>query len=474
MSLNINKNFGAISNGALTSLNAHQSAMGKAITRVSTGMRVNSPTDDVSAYLTSRKIKADSDGYTALYNGLQSGSAKLNAADSAVSSVLDILNAMKSKALEYQAVDKTDTDAVGGVSQEYSRLYTVLESALNVQYNGEKILEGSKSLSFYTSIYDDVELDAIGTFSSDAVKLSAISGNINITSGDGAKKYGTAQGGDSNTGTFSYAGMDFAVTSNTSLADGAGSGGAWLVYKASAASAPDKIDDENVVGLIGTKGIFWNADFKNKMLGGDTYTLDFTDGDSSLTMAEATGGYGKDNMVGYFKSGSADQLFINGKQYKFGGTIAAASGTSNVLTNTDNKVVGTFTYDKENKKVHLNIEGDSPGVIKANWSGIKEQITANSIKDLNDSDIIDNLKKAIDGVTNQQAKIGAAIGAMEYASSYLSSASNAQETAYTSITEADMAKEMTNYVKNNVLAQAAQSMIAQANQSMASVLNLLQ
>ncbi|WP_255346652.1 flagellin, partial [Anaerovibrio sp. RM50] len=40
--------------------------------------------------------------------------------------------------------------------------------------------------------------------------------------------------------------------------------------------------------------------------------------------------------------------------------------------------------------------------------------------------------------------------------------------------DADMAKEMTNYTKNNVLLQAAQSMLSQANQSSSNVLSLLQ
>ena len=46
--------------------------------------------------------------------------------------------------------------------------------------------------------------------------------------------------------------------------------------------------------------------------------------------------------------------------------------------------------------------------------------------------------------------------------------------AESTIRDADMAKEMTEYTKNNVLLQAAQSMLAQANQSSSNVLSLLQ
>ncbi|MBR5912897.1 MAG: hypothetical protein IKZ58_00820 [Selenomonadaceae bacterium] len=286
MSLNINKNFGAISNNALASLNKHQSVMGKAITRVSTGMRVNSAVDDASAYMASKKIQADSTGYTALSNGIQTASAKLNAADSSASSVLDILNAMKAKAIEYQAASG-DGDAQGIINTEFQNLTKVLNSALSVKYNGEDLMS-STSVNAYTSIYS-------GTYTSaSSIKNGKISTSWDIASATNAALTATEIGAD-----------------------------------------------------------------------------------------------------GKIQNGASDT-------------------------------------------------------------------------------IVDKLTEAITNVVAEQGKIGAALEAMDYSASFLANAANAQETAFTSITEADMAKEMTTYVKNNVLAQASQAMIAQANQSMAQVLNLLQ
>ncbi len=48
------------------------------------------------------------------------------------------------------------------------------------------------------------------------------------------------------------------------------------------------------------------------------------------------------------------------------------------------------------------------------------------------------------------------------------------QSAESTIRDADMAKEMTEYTKNNVLVQSAQSMLAQANQNGSAVLSLLQ
>lgn len=294
MSLNINKNFGAIANGALLSLNSHQTAMGKAVTRVSTGMRVNSPADDVSAYMAGKKIQADSTGYTTLANGIQTTSAKLNAADAATSSVLDILNAMKAKAIEYQAAI-TSGDSEGGttINTEFQNLTTVLNSALNTKYNGStnELLDGGSAVA-YNSIYTGTKVSGVTDDNVNAGKISV------------------------------------------------------------------KWDIENAITT---------------------------------------------------KLGS-NYIDSNGK-------ITNGNGSATIVS---------------------------------------------------------KLTDAIAEVVKEQGKIGAALEAMEYSSSFLSNIANAQETAYYSITEADMAKEMTSYVRNNVLAQASQAMIAQANQSMASVLNLLQ
>ena len=81
---------------------------------------------------------------------------------------------------------------------------------------------------------------------------------------------------------------------------------------------------------------------------------------------------------------------------------------------------------------------------------------------------------AIQKVLDQQATIGAMEARLEYTSNNLTTSSENVQAAESTIRDADMAKEMTNYTKNNVLLQAAQSMLAQANQNNSAVLSLLQ
>ena len=87
---------------------------------------------------------------------------------------------------------------------------------------------------------------------------------------------------------------------------------------------------------------------------------------------------------------------------------------------------------------------------------------------------INVLDNAIQKALDQQTTIGSIESRLEYTSSNLTTASENVTASESTIRDADMAKEMTAYTKNNVLLQAAQSMLAQANQSSSNVLSLLQ
>ena len=87
---------------------------------------------------------------------------------------------------------------------------------------------------------------------------------------------------------------------------------------------------------------------------------------------------------------------------------------------------------------------------------------------------INVLDTAVQKALDQQTTIGSVESRLEYTSTNLTTASENVQSSESTIRDADMAKEMTNYTKNNVLLQAAQSMLAQANQNSSAVLSLLQ
>ena len=86
---------------------------------------------------------------------------------------------------------------------------------------------------------------------------------------------------------------------------------------------------------------------------------------------------------------------------------------------------------------------------------------------------INSIDSALQKALDEQANIGAVQTRLRYTSSNLTTQSENVQNSESTIRDADMAKEMTEYTKNNVLLQAAQSMLAQANQNSSAVLSLL-
>jgi flagellin len=87
---------------------------------------------------------------------------------------------------------------------------------------------------------------------------------------------------------------------------------------------------------------------------------------------------------------------------------------------------------------------------------------------------LSTLDSAIKSVSSQRSKLGALQNRLEHTIANADNTAENIQSAESRIRDVDMAKEMVTYSKNNILQQAAQSMLAQANQSTQGVLSLLQ
>ena len=85
-----------------------------------------------------------------------------------------------------------------------------------------------------------------------------------------------------------------------------------------------------------------------------------------------------------------------------------------------------------------------------------------------------SIQAAISAVSAQRSKLGAVQNRLEHTIANLDNIAENTQSAESRIRDTDMAEEMVEYSKNNILAQAGQSMLAQANQSTQGVLSLLQ
>jgi flagellin len=87
---------------------------------------------------------------------------------------------------------------------------------------------------------------------------------------------------------------------------------------------------------------------------------------------------------------------------------------------------------------------------------------------------INMVQNAINNVSSQRSALGALQNRLEHTIANLDNVAENTQSAESRIRDTDMAEEMVEYSKNNILAQAGQSMLAQANQATQGVLSLLQ
>lgn len=103
-----------------------------------------------------------------------------------------------------------------------------------------------------------------------------------------------------------------------------------------------------------------------------------------------------------------------------------------------------------------------------------DTLLVNGKDDENARKAIDTIASALQEVSKQRSALGAAQNRLEHTISNLDNVVENTTSAESSIRDTDMATEMVKYSNNNILAQAGQAMLAQANQSNQGVLSLLQ
>ena len=140
--------------------------------------------------------------------------------------------------------------------------------------------------------------------------------------------------------------------------------------------------------------------------------------------------------------------------------------------NTQNLLDGNFTGKKlqvgslKDQSITLSISNMDAASLKVNSLSVTSFTSAGTA--------MKAIQDAIDSVSEQRSKLGAVQNRLEHTINNLDTTSENTSAAESRIRDTDMADEMVQYSKNNILSQAGQSMLAQANQQTQGVLSLLQ
>ncbi|WP_294149474.1 flagellin [uncultured Selenomonas sp.] len=440
MAMVVKNNIGA--KNTLNELDKNNKAAAKDLKKLASGMRINGAADDASGYAISERMDVQIRGLEQDNQNAQNGSALLKTAEGAISSTVDILRTLKEKVIN--AANDTNTDADRAtIQKELDQAVDQLDDNANVTYNGQQLVDGSQNSTVldpgtYTTFANmglEAGTDAFGT---PLVEMNERNGNsLGIHSGD-TLSVSYVKNGETTT-------YSMQVDEDTTLSD---------VF--------------NTQSMADIMGMAYNANNPSYVgidqYGEPVYTPD--GGDAIVYQAKVPGIDGQISGLTFqvIRSDGTVNKTASGKLDQFREVVRAQNPSpDNSLT----FQVGT----RANQSVRIGLTDMRPtalGLRAADGTTLNIRTQESARVAIN---VLDNaLEKALD----EQTKIGSVTSRLGYTSSNITVSSENTQASKSVIQDADMAATMTSYTKNNVLTQAAQSMLAQANQSSSSVLSLLQ
>ena len=221
---------------------------------------------------------------------------------------------------------------------------------------------------------------------------------------------------------------------------------------------------------------------------GKDYTVDVAEGDDAGKIAtKLKDAYDKDEVTdskaGLFEAAvNGSKLVLTGKNADVDiadTKIKAESFTAASVLTLKLHVGADSTADNQ---ISVDIKSMSAGSLglktgnstTGDKTGDLDTLLVNGKDDTNARAAIDTIASALQEVSKQRSALGAAQNRLEHTISNLDNVVENTTSAESSIRDTDMATEMVKYSNNNILAQAGQAMLAQANQSNQGVLSLLQ
>ena len=431
MAMVVKNNMSALS--TLNTLNKNSSALSKSLQKVSSGMKINSAADDASGYAISERMRVQIRSLDQANSNAQNGGSMLKVAEGAVSSTVDILKTLKEKAVNAANDTNTDQDRQT-IQKELDQSIDQINDNANVTFNGQYLVDGSKNskTNATCTALTNQSLDK-STASTDALTaLKARNGDsLNIQSTD----------------TVTVSWVKNGKTSSTSI-------------KVGSSTLADVLQKCTDININKDNNSFIAVDGA----GNSVYTAS---GDSAITISSKHTGI--DEQISGFTVSITDN---QGNARKSANAALDAFDESLRAQNTsEDNAINLQIGTKANQTINVGLTDMKAHALGLQGSDNKTLQVGNQAQANAAINVLDNaIQKALD----QQTTLGAAQSRLEYTQSNLTTASENVTSAESTIRDADMAKEMTEYTKNNVLMQAAQSMLAQANQSSSNALSLLQ
>ena len=485
--------------------NTTSSALSKSTEKLSSGYKINRAADDAAGLSISEKMRKQIRGLSQASSNAQDGISAVQTAEGALTEVHSMLQRMNELAVQSANGTNSESDRKA-IQDEVDQLTTEINRVSETtKFNETYLLKGDRDAAKeFTYKYATPTADAAATATVTQPTDTATNnlGMTAITFSANASKE------DQNAVAIALKNTGFSITSKSEWDAVTGGGQAkattyTLSWVDSNMDAKYKIVNgaDETHKKIQTKD---GVDVATITLAGGKATTSATDGtngtvtnttkqtatavtsakkanepaeyydkdgnaipanalDSYFTAAPAVGGNGTPTIS---IKADAPKVYdaVGNETALFADEVTATQDLAGALTLTLH--VGADATD--NNQISVKLEAMS-----AKGLGV-DGLKVDGADDSNARDAIQTIKEAISKVSSQRSTLGAIQNRLEHTVSNLDNVVENTTAAESRIRDTDMAEEMVNYSKTNILAQAGQSMLAQANQSNQGVLSLLQ
>ena len=464
-------------------LNITTGSQSKSAEKLSSGYRINRAADDAAGLSISEKMRKQIRGLDQASTNAEDGVSAVQTAEGALTEVHSMLQRMNELAVQASNGTNSQTDR-DAIQSEIDQLTTEIDRvAETTKFNETYLLKGDSNGATKNVYMKGHDAGLNGTLTDGAttatfkVAAGALDDGKKVTIGGKEYTIGTAKdtvtaevkkaatAGDQvtvNGKTYTYTTKGGAANNEEGWVEGT----ATPAQGATLDIAKDKFEaadgDKITLKLNGKEAV-------------DYYAADFdADGvsksDSSIISAAKAISLMEAELKSANNIGAVDSAATMGTKP----TYASATGAEFTI----NKGYATVS-EKLNFNLHVGSDADMTNKINVNIETMNSNYLG--IKGLNVADdsgiaatyAVDAISDALQKVSEQRSSLGAVQNRLEHTIANLDNVVENTTSAESRIRDVDMAEEMVEYSKNNILAQAGQSMLAQANQATQGVLSLL-
>ena len=450
-------------------LNVTTSAQSKSTEKLSSGYRINRAADDAAGLTISEKMRKQIRGLDQASTNAQDGVSSVQTAEGALTEVHSMLQRMNELATQAaNGTNSKDSDRQA-IQDEIDQLTTEIDRVSETtKFNETYLLKGEAGTKTINMKAHDAGLkgtltdngDGTATFVMDSLKDGDSVSIGGKTYTIGSKKADVDAKITKVDDKFTVNGQEITVVAQYTDPNDADK-----VAADKKAGKYTLVDAKALVKEGATVKV--GTDEYKVMTDKDTNGIDDTD--ASVISKDVAYGLASKELL------AANQIGDTKGSAKVENTNAKAADGSFKITTGQADVANSLAFS-----LHVGADADMTNKIQVNIDAMDS--ASLGIKGLNVKDAsgnaatyaVDAISDAISKVSSQRSSLGAVQNRLEHTINNLDNVVENTTTAESRIRDTDMAEEMVNYSKNNILAQAGQSMLAQANQSNQGVLSLLQ